>query len=264
MTGAPPHDDPPPATRRGKTARGQRTRAKLIRAAEKVFGDVGFYEARITEITREAGVAAGTFYLYFQSKEELLRALIQSISHELRHTLSVGTANLASRAETEARGFEIFFYEFLPRHRKLYRIIRQAEFADPAIFEWYYRRLAHGYAKRLRAAMDAGELRDWDEELAATALMGIADFVAMRYLTWARGLPRERLHQLLQFILGGLVVPGGSRRDASPGPPGRTERPHRNLRVPASHESKYVGTPSEASTTGVPTSPGSAGSGPVA
>jgi len=216
---------------RGKTPRGQRTRVKLLRAAEKVFGNVGFYEARISEITRVAGVAAGTFYLYFDSKEELLRALIRQINHDLRRALSEGTNHLTNRAEAEARGFEIFFYEFLPRHRKLYRIIKQAEFADPPIYEWYYERLAKGYARRLRAAMDQGELRDWDEHLAACALLGIADFVAMRYVFWGRGLPREKLRELMEFILLGLrnarrttgasaavPVPARLARSASPPP----------------------------------------------
>jgi len=192
-----------------------------------VFGKVGFYDARISEITRVAGVAAGTFYLYFDSKEELLRSLIRQINHELRRVLSEGTNHLTNRADAEARGFEIFFYEFLPRHRKLYRIIKQAEFADPPIFEWYYERLAKGYARRLRAAMDRGEFRDWDEELAACALLGIADFVAMRYVTWGKGLPREKLRELMAFIRTGLqserampglpaAVPGTAKAARSP------------------------------------------------
>ena len=198
-----PRNLPPPGTR-GKTARGEATRLKILRAAEKVFGDAGFYDAQISEITREAGVAAGTFYLYFGSKEELLRALVRQINHDLRQALSKGTEHLPTRAEAEVRGFEIFFYEFLPRHKKLYRIIKQAEFADPLIFEWYYEQLARGYARRLRAAMDRGEIRRWDEEVAACALMGIADFIAMRYVTWGEGLPPEKLRELMRFILNGL------------------------------------------------------------
>jgi len=197
---------------------------KLLRAAEKVFGRVGFYDARISEITRSAGVAAGTFYLYFHSKEELLRALIRQISRDLRRALSEGTAHCRTRAEAEVRGFEIFFYEFLPRHRKLYRIIKQAEFADPPIFEWYYERLASGYARRLRAAMDRGELRDWDEDLAACALLGIADFVAMRFVTWGHGLPRKKLGELMEFILSGLLPSRGSVSVGAVWGPGRLPR----------------------------------------
>jgi AcrR family transcriptional regulator len=214
----------------GKTLRGQRTRIKILRAAEKVFGDVGFYDARISEITRTADVAAGTFYLYFRSKEELLRALIEQINHDLRRALTEGTGHLKKRADAEVRGFEIFFYEFLPRHRKLYRIIKQAEFADPPIFEWYYYRIADGYARRLRAAMKRGEYRRWDPDLAACALMGIADFVSMRYVTWGRGLAREKLRELMDFILGGLVAgtpaprTGSTARPRRPSPHGEAGR----------------------------------------
>ena len=192
---------------RAITPRGQETRQKLIRAAEKVFGNEGFYAARVSEITREAGVAAGTFYLYFDSKEALLRALIRSINHDLRRTLREGTEHLPSRVAQEERGLEIFLYDFLKRHRKLYRIIRQTEFADPHIFEWYYRRLGDGYARRLRAAMAQGELERWDAALAACALMGIADFVAMRYVTWGKGISRKQLRELCGFIRAGLTAP---------------------------------------------------------
>ena len=211
--------------RTAKTVRGERTRLRLIAAAEKVFGNEGFYDARISEVTRTAGVAAGTFYLYFRSKEDLLRALIRQINHDLRRALSEGTEHLPTRAAAEARGLEIFFYEFLPKHRKLYRIIKQAEFADPPIFKWYYEKLASGYARRLRAAMDRGELRNWDADLAACALMGIADFVAMRYVTWSRGLPPEKLREVMEFILAGLLSPGAPRkpRAMSGGTPVGTE-----------------------------------------
>ncbi len=233
--------DPAPLAVRGKTSRGQRTRRRLIWAAEKVFGDVGFYDARVSEITRAAGVALGTFYLYFRSKHELFDALIQAINHDLRRTLSEGTQHLSSRADAEARGLEIFFYDFLPRHRKLYRIIKQAEFANPRIFEWYYRRIADGYAQRLRAAMDAGEFRRWDGELAAFALMGIADFVAMRYVTWGDGLPREKLDELTDFALRGLATDGGPNapNGRRPSRALRGSRPRRTAPAPPGSKGRY-------------------------
>ena len=51
------------------TSRGQRTRNKLLDAAEQVFGEQGYEKASIVEITRTAGVAQGTFYVYFESKK---------------------------------------------------------------------------------------------------------------------------------------------------------------------------------------------------
>ena len=54
-----------------RTARGTRTRAKLLQAAETVFASVGYHEASIVKITEEAGVGLGTFYLYFEGKQAI-------------------------------------------------------------------------------------------------------------------------------------------------------------------------------------------------
>ena len=51
-----------------KTKRGRRTREKLLHAAEAEFGESGFADTSIASITQRAGVALGTFYVYFESK----------------------------------------------------------------------------------------------------------------------------------------------------------------------------------------------------
>lgn len=187
-----------------KTERGERTRLKIIRAAEKVFGERGFYEARISEITRQSGVALGTFYLYFSSKEEIFRALVETLNHDLRRSLAEGVRGLKTRSEIEAKGLRAFLH-FLQRHRKLYRIVKQAEIVDPPLFQWYYQRIAEGYARGLQEAMNEGEFRRRDPELIAFALMGIGDFVGMRYVTLEDQLSEARLDDLVDFILHGLV-----------------------------------------------------------
>ena len=49
-----------------RTARGTRTRARLLEAAEQVFESVGYHDASIVKITEQAGIGLGTFYLYFE------------------------------------------------------------------------------------------------------------------------------------------------------------------------------------------------------
>jgi AcrR family transcriptional regulator len=58
------------------TERGQRTRERLIGAARTVFERDGFHEARVTDISREAGVAHGTFYTYFDTKLDVFREIV--------------------------------------------------------------------------------------------------------------------------------------------------------------------------------------------
>ena len=71
-----------------KTERGRKTRNKLLEAAEIEFGEKGFHEAGISGITYRAGVALGTFYTYFESKEEIFRALVHYMSRRTREWVS--------------------------------------------------------------------------------------------------------------------------------------------------------------------------------
>ncbi|WP_457635289.1 TetR/AcrR family transcriptional regulator [Persephonella sp.] len=57
----------------------QSTRDKLIISAIKVFSEKGFYNTKVSDIVQEAGVAQGTFYIYFKSKEEIFLRIVQLI-----------------------------------------------------------------------------------------------------------------------------------------------------------------------------------------
>ncbi|WP_245665290.1 TetR/AcrR family transcriptional regulator [Nocardia sienata] len=68
-----------------KSRRGIRTRAALIEAAREVFEADGFVDARISDITRTAGVASGSFYTHFDSKEEIFAAVAEQVREEMLH-----------------------------------------------------------------------------------------------------------------------------------------------------------------------------------
>lgn len=73
------------------TMRGKRSRRSLLDGAKRVFGDVGFADARIVDITAAAGAASGSFYTYFSSKEEIFKALLRELEDELRSPGHRGT-----------------------------------------------------------------------------------------------------------------------------------------------------------------------------
>jgi len=191
------------------TSRGQRTRQALLDGAEKVFGKVGFEHASIALITTEAGVAVGAFYMYFRSKEAIFTALVDELGTRLRRAIAerIGVGGHENRLVIEREGLRAFF-DFAAEHRQLYRIIRQAEFVDEAAFRRYYRSLAAGYTEGLKAAMKKGEVRTMDAEVLAYALMGIADFIGMRFVLWGdRTRRREHvIDQVTGFLLEGLTV----------------------------------------------------------
>lgn len=189
----------------GRLTKGERTRLRLLAAAEEVFGELPYGEASVAEITRRAGVAQGTFYLYFESKQKIYVELVRHIGQTLRREIAEAVAGLEERAEVERVGFETFF-RFIQRHSKIYRIVRQAEFVDRSAFLEYYRTFAEAYGDGLRRAIRRGQVRKLDPEVLAYALMGIGDFVGMRWILWRDGkqAPRKVVEDMMEFILRGL------------------------------------------------------------
>ncbi len=187
-----------------KTNRGIKTKNKLLKAAEKVFGEKGYFNSSISEITRKAEVSTGTFYIYYNSKTDIFKDLIVNLNHELREVISIAVKDLTKRKDVEEMGFKKFF-EFLNHHKKLYRIVRQAEYIDPNLFSWYYKKIAEGYSKGLDKAMENKEFKKSNSELLSFALMGIADFVGMRYVLWDDKINDDKIRELMDFIFYGIL-----------------------------------------------------------
>src|SRR5687768_4337470 len=74
-------------------------RVRILSAAERVFAKRGFFAARVSEIAKDAGVADGTIYLYFKSKDDLLISLFESRMERVNEVLAAAIAT-----EQTARG----------------------------------------------------------------------------------------------------------------------------------------------------------------
>ncbi|MQA15547.1 MAG: TetR family transcriptional regulator [Pseudonocardiaceae bacterium] len=71
------------------TGKGHARKAELLRAARRVFEDIGFLDARVADIVAEANVAQGTFYTYFDSKDAVFRAVAAEAIDEMLEALRV-------------------------------------------------------------------------------------------------------------------------------------------------------------------------------
>jgi AcrR family transcriptional regulator len=181
--------------------KGERTRRRLLEAAEQVFADLGYHDASIVKITEAAGVAQGTFYLYFTGKQEIFDVLVEDLNTRIRHVMSEASAAGKDRLDAERLGFEAFF-TFTAEHPALYRVIRQAEFVSPKMLRLHYDRLAEGYVKGLTAAKDRGEISIGDPVVTAWALMGIGEMIGMRWILWADEdrMPAEVFSELVALV----------------------------------------------------------------
>jgi len=161
-----------------KTKRGVRTRAALLRAAESCFGDRGFHAVSVSDITDEAGIAIGTFYLYFADKLEVFRAVVDSIQAELRQHLRNSDAE--DRLLRERQGLNDFL-AFACERPKIFRILQESYIVDADIYFSYFESIAASYAKRLKAAQKSKQIVEGDPDIQAWCLIAISNFMGMRY-----------------------------------------------------------------------------------
>ncbi len=187
------------------TARGERTRQRLLEAAEQVFAQHGYHDASIVKITEAAGVGQGTFYLYFDGKKRIFDELVLDLNARVRRAMIEASSQGTTRAESELLGFGAFF-RFTGEHPALYRIIRQAEFVSPETLQLHYERLTEGYMAGLQQAMAAGEVAEGDPEVLAWSLMGIGELVGMRWVLWngKAEMPEQVFDELARIIIRAL------------------------------------------------------------
>ena len=187
------------------TERGRATKRALLEAAESVIAEHGYERASVAEITRQAGVAQGTFYVHFPDKKAAFLELVRHVNHQVRETTARAIEGLEGRADQERAGFAAYF-NHVAEDPAVYRIIRQAEFVDEQAYQEHYRRIAEPYAAGLRAAMKKADIADdLDPELVAYILMGIAEFMGMKLVLWEHRMPEdEAFAQVLAFIVRGL------------------------------------------------------------
>jgi AcrR family transcriptional regulator len=178
--------------REPRTERGRKTLRRLIEAAAAEFGERGFHEAAITGITRRAGVALGTFYTYFESKEAVFRALVRDMSRATRVHVAEAVKDAPDRLAAERIGLEAFI-AFTRRHPELYRIIEEAQFVAHDVYREHYLTFADAYRRNLAGARERGEIAggaggEPEDEARAWALIGMSVFLGMRYGIWGRDL----------------------------------------------------------------------------
>lgn len=144
------------ATRRRTDARPAPKRDAILRAAIDVFAERGFFNAQVADVARAAGVAAGTVYLYFRSKDDLLVSIFE---RTMREAFTEGRAAVAGIHDPSERlrRFARVHLGRLGRDRNL-AIVYQVELRQSIKFmERFSSTLLRDYLSQIRAAIVDGQ-----------------------------------------------------------------------------------------------------------
>lgn len=161
-----------------------RTTYKLLfEAAAQVVGNDGYAEASIAKITQLAGVAQGTFYNYFDSRQDILDRLLPYMGRAmLDHIAASLPRDLTGPAREEARLRA--FFDYLDLNPGFYRILYEAELFAPKAHVEHFRVLVEGYRNALNRAVERGEIAGFDDdelEVVIYMLLAARSYTAMRY-----------------------------------------------------------------------------------
>lgn len=149
----------------------------LLEAAEKLFTQASFFEVSVSDICKEARTAVGTFYIYFESKTDIYRYLVEQYKRDIKRSLAQSIAHCGNRLEMEREGIKCFV-RYSVANPNVYNIIWGSLAVDKQMFEDYYVSFANSYARALTQARE--ELKVDDVISTAYMLMGITNFLGLR------------------------------------------------------------------------------------
>jgi AcrR family transcriptional regulator len=183
------------------SARGARTREALVKAAREVFERDGFLDARITDISATAGVAAGSFYTYFKSKEDVLAAVMDEVNEEMLHPRLRAFADRddpVSVIEATNRSYLLAYR----RNAKLMALMEQVAQIDDDFRRMRLRRV-RAFTDRNAQAIEQLQQRGLaDSELdAQTAAQALSAMVSrMAYFRYVQGFGTGSLDSLANTL----------------------------------------------------------------
>lgn len=184
-------------------------RAAILRAAISVFARCGYFNSKVADIAREAGVADGTVYLYFKSKEEILHSIFDRSVEEALGAARKRVARLTDPRE-KLRQIALMHLERLGADRDL-AVVFQVELRGSTKFMEEFS--AAGFAEYLaliRSTFEEGQRaglfrEDLNARVVAKVLFGALDEMATNWILSKRRYKLAPMaDQVLDIFLNGV------------------------------------------------------------
>lgn len=178
----------PGAKRLLKPTRAERnllTRGRLIDAAISIVGDYGYNDASVARIAERAGIAQGTFYNHFSSRQELLDLVLPTMTKMMFNVIEQQLVSGQSDLDKEISRF-VGYLQFIKSVPGFARVLHEAEFYSPDVFEQHLARIHSQYRHTLTPALQKRGFSERKIDLFTAMLLGIRAKL-MRHLTRAAG-----------------------------------------------------------------------------
>jgi len=186
-----------------------RVREQLMVSAAHVVGEHGYRDASVQRITADAGLAQGTFYLYFASRQALFDELLPHFGLAMLEQVRLRSEGVHGFFKLEEIGMKAVV-EYLHENPWFWRLLNEAEVEAPLAWQRHHDEVTRRYISFLKRARAAGDLTGYSvPELATLAQLLVAarDYIYRTHLTaHGRGkkVPAALLKTYRKFIENGL------------------------------------------------------------
>jgi TetR/AcrR family fatty acid metabolism transcriptional regulator len=193
-----------------ETFRGTSKRERILRAAVDVFAEHGYFNAKVAQIAKAAGVADGTIYLYFDGKEDLLITIFREHTRNYLRALEQQMANV-NRAEERLRIAIRHHLETLGRDRAL-AVVSQVELRHSLKFmSLLSQEEIADYLNIIRKIVESGQQegvfrRTVHPQLVAKAVFGVLDEMVTSWMLSEKDYDLAALSdEVADLLLTGLL-----------------------------------------------------------
>lgn len=182
-------------------------RQQFIAAAAELIHEEGFQALRIEEVVERARLSIGTFYLYFQSKDDLFVSLVIDYTDQLKRRLEDALTAKGTMMERLARGLDAYlnFVKASERGFLYYRDLGNVETTVGPLSSWACDHSATALRPLLEKGMARGEIRNADPDLLAQTLVGLTQHMAGYWLQHPETYTREQVRDFLLNFIGGAI-----------------------------------------------------------
>jgi AcrR family transcriptional regulator len=218
-----------------RQTKSEQTRQRILIAAAKIVGAIGYAKASVTAITGEAKIASGGFYYYFNTRDDLFDELLPALGQEMIAFISESIKDAEWGIEHEVRSFEAYL-AYLKKRPEFYRVFSEAYVYAPKAYKKHFTVVIDNYVTAFNIQKKKGHLAVEDEEMLLLVyfLIGIRNYVSQLYME--RGAKKDLSPEMAvelyrKLIMGEIFRTLGSAETAPAEAPPVAAKPKRT-RVP--------------------------------
>ncbi|MBI2082419.1 MAG: TetR/AcrR family transcriptional regulator [Deltaproteobacteria bacterium] len=188
-------------------------RRQLIKAAIEAFGRRGYHRTQVSDIIEEAGVARGTFYLYFEGKREIFDAIMLELFGRVREEVRTLPRDAVMKIPTQLRGNIERVTDLLLKNSLLAKILfNEAVGLDPELdkrLRNFYGQLLDLIQRGLNQGQEMGFVREGNVEVMAIALLGAFKEIFYQSLI-QRKAPEKNIivEEIYRLVISAIAKPG--------------------------------------------------------